>query len=65
MIAGTSIDKAFTKQFEAEVHQAYQRMGSKLRNTVRTKNGVRGSSTIFQRSARASPRPRPATARSR
>jgi hypothetical protein len=23
-------------------------MGSKLRNTVRVKNGVRGSSTVFQ-----------------
>jgi hypothetical protein len=44
----TSIDQAFIKQFEEEVHQAYQRMGSKLRNTVRVKNGVRGSSTVFQ-----------------
>jgi Phage capsid protein len=44
----TSIDQAFVKQFEEEVHQAYQRMGSKLRNTVRVKNGVRGSSTVFQ-----------------
>ena len=31
----TSIDTAFIKQFEAEVHMAYQRMGSKLSNTVR------------------------------
>jgi hypothetical protein len=44
----TSIDQAFIKRFEEEVHQAYQRMGSKLRNTVRVKNGVRGSSTVFQ-----------------
>jgi Phage capsid protein len=44
----TSIDQVFVKQFEEEVHQAYQRMGSKLRNTVRVKNGVRGSSTVFQ-----------------
>ncbi|MDX1540929.1 MAG: phage capsid protein [Geminicoccaceae bacterium] len=44
----TSIDQAFIKQFEEEVHQAYQRMGSKLRGTVRTKNGVRGSTTVFQ-----------------
>jgi hypothetical protein len=44
----TSIDQAFIKQFEEEVHQAYQRMGSKLRNTVRVKNSVRGSSTVFQ-----------------
>lgn len=45
----TSIDQAFVKQFEREVHQAYQRQGSKLRPTVRVKNGVQGSSTIFQR----------------
>lgn len=45
----TSIDQAFVKQFEEEVHQAYQRMGSKLRNTVRVKNGVKGSSTVFQK----------------
>ena len=45
----TSIDQAFIKQFEEEVHQAYQRMGSKLRNTVRVKNGVEGSSTVFQK----------------
>ncbi len=45
----TSIDQAFVKQFEREVHEAYQRMGSKLRATVRSKNGVRGSSTTFQK----------------
>ncbi len=32
----TSIDQAFIKQFEREVHESYQRQGSKLRNTVRT-----------------------------
>jgi hypothetical protein len=45
----TLITQAFTKQFEAEVFQAFQRMGSKLRGTVRTKTGVIGSSTIFQK----------------
>jgi hypothetical protein len=45
----TTIDQAFVKQFEREVHEAYQRQGSKLRTTVRVKNGVRGSSTVFQR----------------
>lgn len=44
-----SIDQAFVKQFEREVHEAYQRQGSKLRYTVRTKSGVRGSSTVFQK----------------
>jgi hypothetical protein len=43
-----TIDQAFIKQFETEVHMAYQRMGSKLRNTVRTAN-VTGSSARFQK----------------
>jgi hypothetical protein len=42
-----TIDQAFIKQFETEVHMAYQRMGSKLRNTVRTTN-VTGSTARFQ-----------------
>lgn len=45
----TSIDQAFVKQFEREVHEAYQRQGSKLRNTVRTINNVKGASTTFQK----------------
>lgn len=45
----TTIDKAFVKQFEREVHESFQRMGSKLRNTVRSKGDVRGASTIFQK----------------
>lgn len=45
----TSIDQAFVKQFEREVHAAYQRQGSKLRPTVRTKTNVRGSTTVFQK----------------
>lgn len=45
----TSVTQAFVKQFEREVHESYQRMGSKLRNTVRTKNNVHGASTIFQK----------------
>jgi len=43
------ISDAFIKQYESDVHMAYQRMGSKLRNTVRIKNGVKGSSTTFQK----------------
>lgn len=45
----TDISEAFIKQFESEVHIAYQRMGTKLRNTVRVKNNVKGSSTTFQK----------------
>ncbi len=44
-----TIDQAFTKQFESEVHAAYQRMGSKLRNSVRVINDVRGSTAVFQK----------------
>ncbi|MCO6419108.1 phage capsid protein [Siccirubricoccus sp. KC 17139] len=44
-----SIDQAFIKQYEAEVQEAYQRHGSKLRPTVRSKSDVRGASTIFQK----------------
>lgn len=44
-----SIDQAFIKQFQAEVHENYQRQGSKLRPTVRSKTGVRGASTVFPR----------------
>ena len=44
-----TIDVAFIKQFESEVHMAYQRMGSKLRNTVRTVGNVQGSTVRFQK----------------
>lgn len=44
-----SIDNAFVKQFEREVFEAYQRMGSKLRPQVRSKNNIKGSSTTFQK----------------
>ena len=45
----TQISNAFIKQFEAEVHMAYQRMGSKLRNTVRQSNNVTGNQARFQK----------------
>ena len=45
----TTIDQAFIKQFEREVHEAYQRQGSKLKNTVRSVNNVKGASTVFQK----------------
>jgi hypothetical protein len=49
MNQANTIDVAFTKQFESEVHLAYQRMGSKLLNTVRRKTNVVGKSTTFQK----------------
>ncbi len=47
-----SIDQSFIKQYAAEVHEAYQRQGSRLRPMVRTKTDVRGASTVFQRVGR-------------
>jgi hypothetical protein len=43
-----TITEAFIKQFETDVHLAYQRMGSKLRNTTRTTN-VTGNVARFQK----------------
>lgn len=48
----SSIDQAFIKQYQAEVQEAYQRQGSKLRPLVRSKSEVRGASTIFQKVGR-------------
>lgn len=48
----TSIDQAFIKQYESEVHEAYQRQGSKLRGTVRTKDNVVGSTARFQKAGK-------------
>lgn len=45
----TTISQAFVKQFEREVHESYQRMGSKLKGTVRSINGVAGSTAVFQK----------------
>ena len=44
-----SIDQSFVKQFESDVHLAYQRLGSKLLNTVRRKTNITGKSTTFQK----------------
>lgn len=45
----TSVELSFIKNFQAEVHVQYQRMGSKLRNTVRTHNNVRGATDTYQK----------------
>ena len=44
----STIDTAFIKQFETEVHMAYQRMGSKLKNTIRNQQ-VSGNVVRFQK----------------
>jgi flagellar hook-basal body complex protein FliE len=48
----TSITNAFITQFESEVHMAYQRMGSKLKNIVRNVSGVQGNTVKFQKVAK-------------
>lgn len=47
-----TIDQAFIKQYEKDVHLAYQRMGSKLRGTVRTINNVQGSTAQFHKAGK-------------
>lgn len=44
-----AIDQAFITQFDTEIKLAYQRMGSKLSNTVRRKANVKGSKTDFRK----------------
>jgi hypothetical protein len=46
------IDDAFVKQYEEEVHQAYQRQGSMLRPFTRQKNNIVGESTTFQKTGK-------------
>ena len=50
----SQVSESFIKQFEADVHLAYQQNGSKLRNPVRSKNNVKGSSTVFQKVGKGS-----------
>ena len=45
----TSIDQAFVKQYEADVHHIFQREGGFLRPSVRMKTDVVGSSATFQK----------------
>ncbi|MDA0989741.1 MAG: phage capsid protein [Verrucomicrobia bacterium] len=43
-----SISTAFIKQYEGDVHVAYQRQGAKMRNSCRVSTGVVGSTDTFQ-----------------
>ncbi len=47
-MAANTISTSFIKEYETEVKLAYQREGSLLRNTVRRKTGVIGSTADFQ-----------------
>lgn len=45
----TSIDTAFIRQYEADVHDVFQREGGFLRPAVRMKTDIVGTSTTFQK----------------
>lgn len=45
----TTIDQAFIRDYVAEFHAVFQKMGSILLSTVRHKPGIVGSSTTFQK----------------
>lgn len=45
----TTVDLSFVKQFESEFHLQFQKTKADLRSFVRTKTGVVGASTTFQK----------------
>ncbi len=45
----TSIDQAFITSYEAKVHEVFQRKGSYLKDAVRVKDNVVGSTAVFQK----------------
>jgi hypothetical protein len=45
----TSIDTAFITSYEAKVHEVFQRQGAYLKDSVRVKDGVVGSTAVFQK----------------
>ena len=47
-----SISNSFIAQYVADVHEAYQQRGSKLRGTVRLKTGVQGATAVFQKNGK-------------
>ncbi len=45
----TSIDTSFITSYEAKVHEVFQRQGSYLKDAVRVKDNVVGSTAVFQK----------------
>ena len=45
----TSITTSFINSYEAKVHEVFQRQGSYLKDAVRVKDGVVGSTAVFQK----------------
>lgn len=48
----TSIDQAFIRQYEEDVHDVFQKRGGIIRMSVRRKDNIRGKSTTFQKVGR-------------
>lgn len=48
----TSLPNSFIKQYESDVHHVFQRQGGHLRESVRFKSGVVGSSATFQKAGK-------------
>lgn len=48
------VSTSFVRQYEREVHEVYQRKGSKLMMTIRRKPNVVGTSTTFQKIGKGS-----------
>lgn len=51
----TSVSNSFINQYAREVKEAYQRTGSKLRNTTRKQSNVQGATTTFQTVGQGTP----------
>lgn len=49
-----SVINGYSKDYGAQVHAAFQRQGSKLRNTVRNRNNVTGAIAVFQKVGKGS-----------
>lgn len=51
---GITVEEWFEKKYSADVHLAYQRMGTKLRETVRLEPNVQGSTFDFRKAGKGS-----------
>ena len=45
----TTFDLLLVQHFQADVHLQFQQMGSKIGNTVQTKNSIIDTSTTFHK----------------
>jgi hypothetical protein len=59
VLGSTEVDTAFIKQYEAQVHAAFQRMGSKLRNFVRISTKMPGQDVTFPKIGKGAAKTKP------